>query len=116
MELAQWLFFGPAKISALWPYSGAVIAVTLIVLQAAVNLKAGRPFDKTFFRKAPVFAGLLWLIFGFYEMQIQAALAQPVESDLPTLLRLDLIVLSPILYLMSAMAMYSLWRDIVRRQ
>lgn len=115
MELAQWVFFGPAKIIALWPYAGAAIAVTLIGLQAAVNLKAGSPFDKAFFRKAPVFTGLLWLIFGFYEMQIQAVLARPVGSDVPTLLRLDLIVLSPILYLMSAMAIYSLWRATVRR-
>ena len=115
MELAQWLFFGPAKIMALWPYSGAVIAVTLIVLQAAANFKVSSPFDRTFFRKAPVFTGLLWLIFGFYEMQIQAVLARPVGSDMQTLLRLDLIVLSPILYLMSALAIYSLWRAAVSR-
>lgn len=116
MELAQWVFFGPAKIIALWPYAGAAIAVTLITLQVGINLKAGGPFDKAFFRKAPVFTGLLWLIFGFYEMQIQAVLAQPAGTDAPTLLRLDLIVLSPILYLMSAMAIYSLWQATVRRQ
>ena len=115
MELEQWLFFCPAKIMTLWPYAGAVIAVTLIVLQAAVNINASRPFYKTFFRKAPVFTGVLWMIFGFYEMQIQAVLAQPIGSVVPTLLRLDLIVLSPILYLMSAMAIYTLWRDVVHR-
>ena len=108
MEIAQWVFFGPAKLAALWPYSGVAIAIGFIALQAIVYARAGSPFDQAFFRKAPVFAGLLWLIFGFYEMQVQAILVQPANAA--PLLRLDMIVLTPILYVLSAMAIGSIWR------
>lgn len=111
MEITQWIFFGPAKLAAIWPYAGLAIAIALILIQIAITISAGAPFDKSFFRKAPVFAGLLWLIFGFYEMQMQAVIFKSVT--VPTF-RLDLIVLTPILYLMSAAAVYVIWHAIWR--
>ena len=118
MELTQWVFFGPAKLIALWPHAGIAIAGALIAVQVALNLWAGDSFDKTFLRKAPVFAGLLWLIFGFYEMQIQAVMiispANPAGSINAPLLRMDLMVLTPILYLLSAIALLTIARTLLK--
>ena len=118
MELTQWVFFGPAKLIALWPHAGIAIAGALIAVQVALNLWAGDSFDKTFLRKAPVFAGLLWLIFGFYEMQIQAVMiinpANPAASNNAPLFRMDLIILTPILYLLSAVAILAMARALLK--
>jgi hypothetical protein len=117
MEIAQWIFFGPAKLVALEPYGpylGLAIAITLILVQVALNMSSGSPFDKSFFRKAPVFSGLLWLIFGLYERQMQAVMlmTSAPKINAEPMLRLDLIVLTPILYLLSVAAIYSIWRAV----
>ena len=118
MELTQWVFFGPAKLIALWPHAGIAIAGAFFAVQAALNLWAGDSFNKTFLRKAPVFAGLLWLIFGFYEMQIQAVMiinpANPAASNNAPLFRMDLIILTPILYLLSAVAILAMARALLK--
>ena len=114
--LSEWIFFGPAKLIALWPHAGIAITAVLIAIQAALNLRAGVNFDKSFFRKAPVFAGLLWLIFGFYEQQFQAVMVGPPSGNThiaAPLFRLDLIVLTPILYLMTAFALWAVWRTLI---
>lgn len=103
------LFFGPAKLIANWPYAGVVIAAVLILVQAGLTARAGRGFGLNFFREATVFAGLLWLIYGFYERQ--AAVTIATTTELSALTRFDLIVLVPILYLMTAAAIYSLFRQ-----
>ncbi len=107
MEIFNWLFFGPAKLIALWPYAGVAIAGALIALQAWLIWRAQKNFNIGFFREAPVFAGLLWLIFNAFELQMSAvsALATKAESGM---LRLDLIVLVPILYVLSVAAVLSL--------
>jgi hypothetical protein len=103
------LFFGPAKLIAHWPYAGVMIAAVLILVQAGLTARAGRGFGINFFREATVFAGLLWLIYGFYEWQ--AAVTFATMGELSALTRFDLIVLVPILYLMTAAAIYSLFRQ-----
>jgi hypothetical protein len=111
MEIFSWLFFGPAKLIALWPYAGVVIAGALIALQAYVIWRAQKPFDIGFFREAPVFAGLLWLIFNAFELQMSAVSAPAKEAN-SGMLRLDLMVLVPILYVLSAAAVLSLAKQI----
>jgi len=111
----SWIFFGPAVLIAYWPYAGAAIATMLIATQAILNLRKSSAFDKNFFREAPVFAGLLWLIFGFYEMQMRAAMVSVGKpNEVTSFFRLDLIILVPILYLMTAAAVYSVVRQIQR--
>lgn len=107
MDILNWVFFGPAKLIQLWPYAGVVIAALLIVLQVALTLHARTPFDSGFFRQAAVFAGLLWLIFNAFELQM-AALALKSGG---TNLRLDLIVLVPILYVLTLAAVISVARQ-----
>ncbi len=104
MDIFEWLFFGPAKLIALWAYAGVAIAVGMIAMQAWLTWRARKPFDLRFFREAPVFAGLLWLIFTAFELQMSAIAAKTAGG----FLRLDLIVLVPILYVMTAAAVLSL--------
>ena len=90
MEFFTWIFFGPARLIALWEYSGVAIAASLIAMQAWLIWRARQPFDIGFFREAPVFAGLLWLIFNAFELQMSAVAAKTQSG----ILRLDLIVLT----------------------
>mgnify|MGYP001123434409 CR=1 FL=1 len=109
MDPIGWLFFGPAKLIALWPLAGVVIAAALIAGQVALNLRSAQTFDLRFFRMAPVFAGLLWLIFNGYELQMAVIAAKNSNG----LLRIDLMVLTPILYVLTlaaAVSMRSQWR------
>ena len=108
MEFFDWLFFGPAKLIGLWSYAGVAIAGLLVALQAWLTWRAQRPFDRSFFREAPVFAGVLWLIFNAFELQMSAIAAKTVGG----FLRLDLIVLVPILYVLTVAAVLSLAKQI----
>jgi hypothetical protein len=109
----SWIFFGPAVLIAYWPYAGIAIAAMLIATQVILTVRKSGAFDRNFFREAPVFAGLLWLIFGFYEMQMRAAMTSAGKpNEVMSFFRLDLIILVPILYLMTAAAIYSVVRQI----
>ena len=109
----NWLFYGPALLIARWPMAGVIVAAAAITAQLALALRAGRRLDRDFFREAPVFAGLLWLIFGFYETQMIALMPRMGNVTAATpLLRLDLIVLVPILYLLTGAAIYSAIRQL----
>ncbi len=107
MDLLGWIFFGPAKMIGQLSYAGLLISGALISLQIIRTFRAGDGFDKAWFRKAPVFAGLLWAIFNFYELQLSAVMGSAMPGA-PVLLRLDLIVLAPLLYVMTGFALYEL--------
>jgi hypothetical protein len=109
MELFNWLFFGPSKLLAIWPLAGVAVAAVLIACQVALTLRSGRAVDLGFFRQAPVFAGLLWLIFNGFEAQMVV-----LAGKSGGLLRIDLMVLVPILYVLTAVAVHSIakqWRN-----
>lgn len=115
--MTDWIFFGPAKLIALWPYAGLLLGVSLIAVQVLFHLRGRKPFDRNFFREATVFAGLLWVLFGFYEMQVAAAMTTAAANagtakKVTELFRLDLVILVPILYLMSAFAVWSIVRQL----
>ena len=105
MEFANWVFFGPAKLVATWQYAGILIAVALIGMQAWFSWREGKLLERDFFRKAPVLAGLLWLIFNLYELQQAAVLAKVQASGT---LRMDLIILVPFLYVLTFAAIWSI--------
>lgn len=109
MELLDWIFFGPAKLIAHWPYAGVITGGVLIATQAALTLRAGRRLDMGFFRAAPVFAGLLWWIFNAYELQVAATVAADRSTGA---LRIDLMVLVPILYVLTLAAIATIVREI----
>ncbi len=111
----DWILFGPAKLVALWPYSGLIIAVILLLAEAGFTLRAGQGFGSQFFRRAPVLAGLLWLIFELYERQVQAV--KPAADAVGGLaaFRMDLLVLTPILYVLTLAALISIFNRIGRK-
>ena len=103
----NWLFFGPAKLIALAPYAGFGLGAAFIALQALRTVLAQSPLNRLWFRRPAVLAGLTWLIFNLYELQVAAVFAQTQAVD-HVLFRLDLTVITPILYVLSAFAVYTL--------
>ena len=104
MDLVNWVFFGPAKLLAIFPLAGVAIGAAMIGLQAILSWRKGALLQRNFFREAAVMAGLLWFIFNLYELQVGAILAR---SESGSTLRMDLIILIPILYAMTAAALLS---------
>ena len=105
MDLVSWIFFGPAKLIAFWQYAGVLIAAPLIGTQCWLSWRRHTLFQQAFFREAPVFAGLLWLIFNLYELQVAATSAPNSPGGT---LRMDLIILVPILYVLTLAAIFSI--------
>ena len=103
MEILSLLLFGPAILARAIPASSFVIGGFLIVTQLGMFRLFGRRCDRQFFRMAPTFGGLLWIIFGLYELQMQAG-----EKTLTAAIRIDLLVLAPILYVFTLLAVISL--------
>jgi uncharacterized membrane protein len=97
----------------MWPYAGVAIAGALIAAQIGLTWNARRTFSRSFFREAPVFAGILWLIFNAFELQMSAIATRTGNSD-SGMLRLDLIVLVPILYVLTVAGLLSLWKQLNR--
>ncbi|MEP7156660.1 MAG: hypothetical protein ABI905_12855 [Betaproteobacteria bacterium] len=108
MDIVDWIFFGPARLIAIWPYAGVIIAAALIGFQLVLTLRRDTSSRSSFFREAAVFSGILWLIFNAFELQMSAIAAQ---SGNGAPLRLDLMVLVPILYVLTAAGLYSLFRQ-----
>ncbi len=100
--IVDWIFFGPARLVAWLPYAGIALGLLLIALQALSTWRGGGAWGATFFKKAPVLAGFLWVIFELYERQMAAI------GDQAGALRMDLLVLTPILYVLTAVAVLSL--------
>ena len=111
--MIEWLIFGPAKLLALWPDAGIAIGAMLLLVEAGLSLRARTGWNGDFFRRAPVLCGLLWLIFTFYERQIGAVGIFP--GDPAKAFRIDLLVLTPVLYVFTAAAIASWWQRL-RRQ
>jgi hypothetical protein len=109
MELFNWIFFGPARLLGIWPYAGFAIAGLLIGAQALRSIAANESVNRQWFRKAPVFAGLLWVIFNLYELQMAAVFQANAGTNQP--IRLDLMVLVPLLYVLTAFAIVQIARD-----
>jgi hypothetical protein len=109
MELMKWLYLGPALLIEHWPAAGMTIAGTLVAVQVSLNLRDGKPLDRSLFRTAPVFSGLLWLIFTAYTLQVSAMSARVGGETYGIAgLRLDLLVLTPILYALTLAAIRSI--------
>lgn len=109
MPIFELIFFGPRFLAEAHPLACFGVAAALIGLQAIMVLRAGGRFGIAFFRYAPTFAGVLWLVYGLYEPQVRAAFPNVG-------IRFDLLVLVPILYAFSGVAFWSLWDQWRTRQ
>lgn len=107
-DAMDWLLFGPSMLIAHWPYAGYVVGAILGAVAVWRRLKIGLPFDLGFFRDPIVFAGILWMVFNAYERQTTAIASQSSGVGVTGAFRMDLIVLIPILYVMSAAAVVAI--------
>jgi cation transporter-like permease len=109
MELLSWVFFGPAKLISLIPYAGFVIGGTLLAAQGIRTKLLGGAINKDWFRNSTALAGLVWMIFNLYELQVGAVFGKRQPSDV-ALFRIDLTVITPILYVLTVAAVFSAFR------
>ena len=110
MNLLTTILYGPALLVHAMPFSCFVIGGFLIAVQLGLWRLQERRMEWQFFRMAPVFGGLLWIIFALYELQIQA-----VTKVAELTIRLDLLVLTPILYVFTLVALVSLVQQLCGR-
>ena len=103
MTILTTILYGPALLVQAMPLACFGIGGLFIALQLGLWRLGGRRMEWQFFRMAPVFSGLLWIIFAMYELQMQAVTK---VAALP--IRLDLLVLTPILYVFTLVALVSL--------
>ena len=89
IQQSVWIAVGVGMLLIVWALFNLVVNKTPISLQSA--------------REPGIFTGLLWLIFVLYEQQM---LSLPAIA---TGFRLDLIVLVPVLYILTAFALWTLF-------
>ncbi len=106
MDFFSILMFGPSLLAHAMPAAPFAIAGSLAGVQAILTLSGRAPPGRSFFRMPPLFAGVLWLVFGLYELQVQAW-----EARIDSPLRIDLMVWVPVLYVFSVLAAISAWRQ-----
>jgi hypothetical protein len=106
MELLSWIFFGPAKLIALLSYAGFLVGGTLLAGQAIQTLRLRGTFNRDWFRHSAALAGLVWIIFNLYELQVGAVFGKQQLSGIG-LFRIDLVVITPILYVLTAAAIFA---------
>lgn len=125
--MLDWLYLGPAKLVALSALSTCGFGFALIAAHALQRWLTNRtesappadqadmPPQRSFFRHPAVFAGLLWLIYVPYELQMGAAYFHRYGADGGAALRWDMLILTPILWGLTGLAIWSLWADWRRR-
>jgi hypothetical protein len=106
MELLSWIFFGPAKLVSLFPYAGFVIGGSFLGGQAIQTMRIRGTFNRDWFRQSAALAGLVWILFNLYELQVGAVFAKQQSSG-TALFRIDLTVITPILYVLTAAAFFA---------
>ena len=106
MEILSWIFFGPAKLILLFPYAGFLVGGTFLAGQAIQTMRLGGSFNRDWFRHSAALAGLVWMIFNLYELQVGAVFGKQQSSG-TVLFRIDLTVIAPILYVLTAAAFFS---------
>ncbi|MBC7624074.1 MAG: hypothetical protein H7232_11855 [Aeromicrobium sp.] len=106
MELLGWVFFGPAKLIALFPYAGFAIGGAFLAGQAIQTTLLSGAFNRDWFRQSAALAGLVWIIFNLYELQVSAVFGKQ-QSTGAELFRIDLTVITPILYVLTGAAVFA---------
>lgn len=98
------IFFAPMALVAAQPAAPFLIAAVLAVGQIVLLLKHRQPYRLILWRRPLLFAAAIWVVYGLYEMQVQATM--PNAN-----IRIDLLVLSPILYVFTLVACWWIWRE-----
>ena len=98
------IFFAPMALVAAYPAAPFLIAAALAAGQIALLLKHRLSYRLILWRRPLLFAAAIWVVYGLYEMQVQATMP---DANI----RIDLLVLSPILYVFTLVACWWIWRE-----
>ncbi len=98
------IFFAPMALVAALPAAPFLIAAALAAGQIVLLVKHRQRYRLILWRRPLLFAAAIWMVYGLYEMQVQAT--TPHAN-----IRIDLLVLSPILYVFTLVACWWIWRE-----
>ena len=101
------LFHAPMFMAVRWPAAPFLIAAVFALGQLALMWRHRWRFNVHMWRRPALFACAIWLVYGLYELQVQATWHTGN-------IRFDLLVLAPILYVFSAVGAWwflRCWRD-----
>lgn len=98
------LFDAPRALVQAWPAAPFVLAALFALAQLALILFRQHRPAMILWRRPALFAAAIWVVYGLYELQVQA-------TNLYANIRIDLLVLTPILYVFSAVAAWWLVRE-----
>lgn len=106
------LFYAPRALVQAWPAAPFLLAALFALAQLAlIVFRQHRP-AMILWRRPALFAAAIWVVYGLYELQVQA-------TTLYANIRIDLLVLAPILYVFSAVGLWWVareWRGPLRPQ
>ncbi|MDX2218985.1 MAG: hypothetical protein SF172_08190 [Burkholderiales bacterium] len=98
------LFTAPQALVQAWPAAPFLLAAAFALAQLAlIVFRQHRP-AMILWRRPALFAAAIWVVYGLYELQVQA-------TQLYANIRIDLLVLAPILYVFSAVGVWWVARE-----
>ena len=98
------LFYAPRALVQAWPAAPFLLAALFALAQLTlIVFREHRP-AMILWRRPALFAAAIWVVYGLYELQVQA-------TNLYANIRIDLLVLAPILYVFSAVAVWWVARE-----
>ena len=97
------IFYAPMVLVAAQPAAPFLIAAVLAVLQIGLLIRDRERPAMLLWRRPALFAAAIWVVYGLYELQVQATM--PNAN-----IRIDLLVLAPILYVFTTVAIWWIWR------
>lgn len=98
------LFYAPMKLVQAWPAAPFMLAALFALAQLGLMLFRQHRPAMILWRRPALFAAAIWVVYGLYELQVQATSAYAN-------IRIDLLVLAPILYVFSAVAVWWIVRE-----
>lgn len=101
------LFYAPMRLVLSQPAAPFLLAGLFAGLQVALLVARREGFRMVLWRRPVLFAAAIWVVYGLYELQVQATMP---DANI----RIDLLVLAPILYVFTALAVWWIWREFHR--
>lgn len=98
------IFYAPMALVLAQPAAPFIFSALLALAQCALLLRHRQRPTMLLWRRPALFAAAIWTVYGLYELQVQATM--PTAN-----IRIDLLVLAPILYVFSAVALWWILRE-----
>lgn len=98
------LFYAPKVLVQALPAAPFVIAAVFAIAQLVLIRWRDHQPAMILWRRPALFAAAIWVVYGLYELQVQATAAY---ADI----RIDLLVLAPILYVFTAVGVWWIARE-----